>query len=127
MCIRDRTKAVGAYDHSVLEQDVVAEVAELSNDGVSMGEEIIADGGSAIDDHMGEENGFVSDDSVFVDHYVGPEVCVLAQLRRGVNDCRRMDSGGIARWLVKQFDGLGPGKVWVLAAQHAGVDGREIL
>jgi len=35
---------------------------------------------------------------------------VLAQLRRGVNDCRRMDSGGIARWLVKQFDGLGPAR-----------------
>jgi hypothetical protein len=72
------SEAVAAYYGSILEQDVVSDVAELSNYGVGVGEEIVAYGGSAIDDYVGQEDGVVSDDDVFVDHYVGADVRVLA-------------------------------------------------
>ena len=45
---------------------------------MGVGEEIVAYGGSAIDDYVGEEDGVVSDDDVFVDYYVGADVRVFA-------------------------------------------------
>jgi hypothetical protein len=103
-------ETVGAYDHSVLQQDVVSQVAEFPDHGMGVGEEIVADGDSAIDDYVGQEDGVVSDDDVFVDDYVGAEVRVLAQLGRGMNDGGGMDSRGIAaagrkvRWLWPRLD-----------------------
>ena len=46
-------EAVAAYDGSILEQDVVSDVAEFSDYGVGVGEEIVAYGCSAIDDYVG--------------------------------------------------------------------------
>jgi hypothetical protein len=94
---------------------------------VGVGEEIVADGDSAIDDDVGQEDGVVSDYYVFVDHYVGAEVRVLAQLGFGMNYRGGMDSGGIAGRLVEKFYGLGPGQIWVLAAQHSGVNGGKVF
>src|SRR3984957_1299641 len=64
-------ESIGADDGSILQQDIVAELTELSNHGVGVGEEIIADSGSAIDDDVREQDGVVSYDDVLVDDYVG--------------------------------------------------------
>jgi hypothetical protein len=72
------SEAVAAYYGSVLQQDVVSQAAEFSDYGMGVGEEILAYGCSAIDDYVGEEDGVVSDDDVFVDYYVGADVRVLA-------------------------------------------------
>lgn len=72
------SEAVAAYYGSVLQQDVVSQAAEFSDYGMGVGEEIVAYGCSAIDDYVGEEDGVVSDDDVFVDYYVGADVRVLA-------------------------------------------------
>jgi len=71
-------EAVAAYHGSILEQDIVSQLAEFSDYGVGVGEEIVAYGCSAINDYVGEEDGVVSDDDVFVDYYVGADVRVLA-------------------------------------------------
>jgi hypothetical protein len=71
-------ETVAAYYCSVLEQDVVAQMAEFPDYGVGVSEEIVAYGYSAIDDYVGEEDGIVSDDYVFVYYYVGADVRVLA-------------------------------------------------
>ncbi len=47
------SEPVAAYYGSVLEEDVVSYVAEFSNYGVGVGEEIVAYGCSAIDDYVG--------------------------------------------------------------------------
>ena len=70
-------EAVAAYYGSILEKDVVSQVAEFPDYRMGVGEEIVAYGCSAIDDHVGEEDSVGSDDDVFVDHYVGAYVCVL--------------------------------------------------
>src|SRR6266849_5661644 len=72
------SEPVAAYYGSVLEEDVVSYVAEFSNYGVGVGEEIVAYGCSAIDDYVSQEDYIVSDDDVFVDHYVGTQVRLLA-------------------------------------------------
>src|SRR5216684_8957490 len=46
-------EAVGAYYGAILKQDVVSYVTEFSDDGVGVGEEIVAYGCSAIDDYVG--------------------------------------------------------------------------
>ena len=84
-----------------------------------VGEEIVAYGCSAIDDYVGQQYGVVSDDGVFLDYHVGAEVRVLADFCLGMNDCGRMDSGGVTWRPVEKFYGLRPGQVWVLAAQHS--------
>jgi len=72
------SEAVAAYYGSVLQQDVVSQAAEFSYYRVGVGEEIVAYGCAAIDDYVGEEDGVVPDDDVFVDYYVGADVRVLA-------------------------------------------------
>src|SRR5260221_5051089 len=67
-------EAVAAYYGTVLQQDVVSQVAEFSNYGVGVGEEIVAYGRSAIDDYVGQQDGVVSDGGVFVDYYVGADM-----------------------------------------------------
>jgi hypothetical protein len=71
-------ETVGANYGAILQQDVVSQVAEFSDYGVGVGEEIVAYGYSAIDDYVGEQDGVVSDYDVFVDHYVRTDVRVLA-------------------------------------------------
>src|ERR1035438_26351 len=118
-------ETVAAYYNSVLEDNVVSQAAEFPDHGVGVGEEIVADADSAIDDDVSEEDGVVSDDGAFVDHYVRADVRVLAQFGGCVNYRRGMDSGGITRRLVEEFDGLRPRQIRVLAAQHAGRNGGE--
>ena len=120
-------EAVGAYYGSILEQDVVSQVAEFSYYGVGVSEEIVAYGGSAIDDYVGKDDGVVSDDDVLVDDYVGAKVRVLADLCRVMDYCGGMDSGSVTRRAVEELYGFSPGEVGVAAAQHAGVNGGECL
>jgi hypothetical protein len=48
-------EAVGAYDRAVLQDDVVSETAEFADYGMRVGEEIVAYGGSAINDYVRQE------------------------------------------------------------------------
>ena len=69
-------EAVGSDDGSVLEDDVVAEVAVLADDGVGVGEEVVAGVGVGVDDDVGEEGGVVADGDVVADDGVGADVGV---------------------------------------------------
>ena len=122
-----KAEAVGADHRTVLQEDVVAEAAEFADHGVGVSEEIVTDAGSAIDDDVGKKDGIVSDDGVGVDDHVRAEVRALADLGRGMNDRGGMDSDGVSGWLIEKFNGSGPGEVRILAAQHPGRDGGEIV
>ena len=122
-----KAEAVGADDGSILQEDVVAEVAELSDHGVGMREEIVAYLCSPVDHYMGEEDGVVSYNGVLVDHYVGSYVRVFAQGRFRMDYGGGMDSRGVSGRLIEKLYGLGPGEVGVVAAQHSGGQGGEIL
>ena len=120
-------EAVGADDGSVLQENVVAQLTELSDYGMSVGEEIVANGGSAIDDRVGEQDGVVSDDDVFVDDHVSANVRVLADFCGVMDDGGGMDSGSVVGRMVEEFERFGPGEIWIVAAQHAGGEGGEAL
>ncbi len=94
---------------------------------MSVGEEIVAYGGSAIDDDVGQQDGVVSDDGIFVDYHVGADVGVLADLGGVVNHGAGMNSGGVARRAIEKFDGLRPRQIRVRAAQHSRDDGGKVL
>ncbi len=67
-------EAVGADDGSVLEDDVVAELAVLTNDGVGVGEEVVADADVRIDDDVGEDDGVVAEGDVVADDGIGADM-----------------------------------------------------
>src|SRR5208283_4549835 len=125
--ILGEAEAVGAYDHRVLQDYVIAELAVLAHYGVSVRKEVVADSCSAIDRDVREQDGVVADLDILGDDHVRAEVSVLAELRCGMNDSGWVNSGGVSRRLIEECDGLGPGEVWVLRAQHAGSEGRELL
>ena len=120
-------EAVGANDGAILQEHIVSELAEFADYGVGVGKEIVADLGVAVDDGVGQEDSVVSDDGVFVDDYVGSEVGVFAEPGCGMDDRGGVDSGGIARWLVEEFDGFGPSQIRILAAEHSRVNSREVV
>src|SRR5580704_2606809 len=102
-------------------------MAEFSYYGVGVSEEIVAYGGSAIDDYVGQQDGVVSYNGVFVDHYIGADVRVLADLRGMVNHGAGMNSGGVARRAIEKFDGLCPSQIRVRTAQHSRGDCGKVL
>ena len=82
VAIAREAEAVAADDHAVLQEDVVAEDAELTYHSVGMGEEAVADSCSAIDDDVRQQHGVVADDDIVVDHDIGADVSVLRRSSR---------------------------------------------
>src|SRR5208282_4114144 len=74
------TEAVGADDHAVLQQDVVADAAVFAHRSMSVSEEIVADGHSSVDHHMSQQHGIRPDRHIFVDHHVRTDVRVGTNL-----------------------------------------------
>ena len=120
-------EAVGAYDGSILKQNVVAQVTEFSYHRMSVGEEIVADGCSAIDNDVGQKDSIVSDDGIFVDYHIRTKMRVLAELRLGIDYGSGMNTGSIGGRPIEQLDGFGPGQIGVAAAQHSRVNGGEVF
>jgi hypothetical protein len=118
-------EAVGADDGAILQGDVVAEAATLADDGVGVGEEMAADLGVGIDDDMRQKRGVVADDDVVADDNVSADVGFWADLRGGSDDGSGMDSGGVGRGLVEEFEGAGEGQIGITDAQGRGGDGPK--
>src|ERR1700760_3943301 len=122
IAVAGKAKAVAADDDAILQQHVVAEHTELTYHSVRVGEEVVADSCSAVDNDMRQQHGVVSDYDIVLDDDIGADVRVAADFS-GRRNCRRgVYSWCIRRRLVKQADGLREGEVWILAAQHAGRD-----
>src|SRR5271169_654464 len=125
--VAGETEAVAADDRSVLQNDVVAELAVLPNNGMSVGKEVIADARSAVDDNMRQEHCVVAGGNVVVNYDIRADMSIGADFRRSSYHRRGMNPLGVARRLIEQIDGPRKGEVWVLAAQHGARRGREVL
>ena len=113
-------EAVASDDGAVLEDDVVAELAVLADDGVGVGEEVASNVSAGVD-HDVRENGRVgADDDVVADDRVGADVGVGADFRGGCDYGRGMDSGGVGGRLVEEFERAGEGEVRVGYAEGGG-------
>jgi len=91
-------EAVGSDDGSVLQDDVVAELAVLADDGVGVGEEVVSGADVGVEDDVGEEGGVVAYRDVLADDCVGSDVGVYADLRsRPIRRREGVDLGDTVR------------------------------
>ena len=79
--VAGEAKAVAADHRAVLQDDVVAQGAELAHHRMRVGEEVVADPGAAIDDDVRQQHSVVANLDVFVDDHVCADVGVRAELR----------------------------------------------
>src|SRR5260221_5368718 len=71
-------EAIGADDHSVLEQHAIADAAVFPDNGMGVGEEIVADSDSTIDGNKTVQHGVGADGNAFVNEAVRANVGVGA-------------------------------------------------
>ena len=85
----------------------MADLAELADDGVGVGEEIVADPGAFVDHDMGMQHGVSTDDGVLAHDGKRSDGWVLADGCAGGDGGERMDSRrGFGR-LIEQLERAG--------------------
>src|SRR4029077_7981420 len=110
-------EAIATDDHSVLENDAVADAAGFADHGVSVGKEVVADFGAAINRDETVQHGVAANLGLFVDEAVGADVRAVSDPRGPRNNRGGMNARLIARRLIEKFDGVSEGKVGVRRAQ----------
>ncbi len=119
-------EAVGTDDDTVLQDDVVADAAELADDGVGVGEEVVSDGNVGVEDNVGKDDGVVADGDVVGDDGAGADVGVGSNGGGGCDDGGGMDAGRVNGRLVEEFDATGECQVGIFEAEGGGVDLGEV-
>src|SRR3974390_80433 len=127
IAVARKTETVRPHNGAVLQNHIVAELAILAHNGVSMSEEVVTDACSAINDDVRQQHSVGAKYYAVVDDGIGPDVRVGPDLRRRSNHGRGMNPGSIPRRLVKQVDSPGEGEIRILAAQQRGRYGREFF
>src|SRR5712692_812470 len=64
-------KAISPNDCPVLENYAVSDTAEFADDGMRVGEKVVADLSAAVDTHETVQDGVPADDRLFVDETIG--------------------------------------------------------
>src|SRR5580704_3818997 len=94
---------------------------------MSMSEKILADLYTTINHSMRQEYGARANLDILVDDDIGAEMGVSSNLRRGMNNCRWMNSWRIAQRLVKKFERPGKTQIGIFHAQRGHRNHREVL
>jgi hypothetical protein len=124
--VAGEAEAVGTDDDAVLEGDVVAETAALSDDGVGVGEEVRADCCAGVDDDVRQQGGVWADLDVVPYDDVGAYVGVGADGRGWGDDGGGMDSRRVGGGWVEQLECAGEGEVGVRDAEARVVRARGV-
>src|SRR3974377_911284 len=85
IAIARKTETVRSDNRAVLQHNIVAELAILAHNGVRMGEEVVSDARSAINDHVRQKHSVVAKYHAVVDDGIGSDVRVGSDLRRRSN------------------------------------------
>ena len=120
------TKAVGADDRAVLQRDIVAELAVLADDGMSMGKEPVSDGRVRIDHDVRQDDGVVADRDLSTDDGVSAYVRVGSDGCGWVYGSSRMNTGQVRGRLVEEFDEPGERQIGVGDTERSGRDLGEV-
>src|SRR5437588_713217 len=99
-----KSEAIGANDHAVLQDDMIAESAMLAHNCVGVSKEMVADARAWINHDVGQQGSIGSNDNVAIDHNVRPDMRVRPDARARVNDGCGMYARCVPRGLVEQFD-----------------------
>jgi hypothetical protein len=81
------------------------------DNGVGMGEEVVANCDAWIKDNMGEDSSVITDMNPRSDHCVGTDVGAFANPRRRIDDSRGMDARCISWRLIEKAECLGEREV----------------
>src|SRR6185436_2725887 len=87
-----KSEPISAHYNAVLQDHVVANSAKLANNGVRVGDKVVADLGAAIDHAVCKQHSVVADLEVFADHHVGSDVGIRANPGRWSDDSGGVDS-----------------------------------
>jgi hypothetical protein len=90
-------------------------------------EEIVADAGAAIDDHMREQNRIRANVDILVDHHIRADVRASTDSCRRMNHSRRMNPRRVLRRPVEQLHRAREGQVGVFGAQGGGGNCRKVF
>ncbi len=82
IAVAREAESVAADDDAVLQEDVVAQHAELTYHSVGVSEEAVADSCSAIDDDVRQQDGVVADFDIVLDYDIGADVSVRCRSSR---------------------------------------------
>lgn len=127
MFVFGETEAIGADDHAVLKDDIVADAAVFADYGMGVGEEAMADVDAGIQDDMGQNDGVVAEDDIAANDGEGADVGACADACGGMDRGGGIDAGGPGGRLVEELDGAGEGQVGVFEAEGGDGDFREIV
>lgn len=112
-----KAETVAADHRAALENDAVADLAELADDGVGVREEIVADAGSLINRDETMKNGVAADFDAIFDDAVRPDMRTVGDSRGLGDDGGGMNARGIARRLIEKLNGAGKGEIGIRRAQ----------
>lgn len=112
-----KTKSIAADDDTVLKDDAIADLAEFSDDGMGVGEEIIADARALVNGDKAVKHGVAADMGVCFNNAIGAYVSASADFGRLGDECGGVEAGLIPRSLIEKFDGVSEGEVRIGGAQ----------
>jgi hypothetical protein len=120
-----KSETISADHSSVLENHVVSQTAVLTDNGVRMRKEAMADLSTFIDDSVRKYYGVVSDHGITPDAHIWTNVGILAESCRLVDHGRTVDPRRISWHLIKKLERLCECKIGVLRAQRGGGSSRQ--
>src|SRR6266516_6100038 len=113
-----KAEAVAAHDHTILQDYIVADPAELSHHRMRVRQEVVADPHATINDDVREQNRVLANFGFLVNHNERADMCSGLDSGRRMNYCSWMNSGSVLRRPIEKFESAGKIQIWILTAQH---------
>ncbi len=121
------TETVGAYDNSVVEQNIVPDLAFLSDGNVRMSKEVVADPDVAINRHVGQQRAVVADHGARINRDIRAYGSILPNPRRWMYDRGQVNPRLVRASLEKEPQSAGISKLRVLRPERWLGERRKLL
>lgn len=117
VALLSKTEAIGADDNAVLQDDTISDLAKFADDGMGMGEEIVADAGALVDGDEAVQDGVASDVGIFLNDAIRADMRTSTD-PGGFGDKRGgVKAGIIAGCLIEKFDSVRESEVRIGGTQ----------
>ncbi len=121
-----KAEAVCSDDGSVFEGDMVAKLAALADNGVGVGEEMVANGHVAIEDDVRQDGGVCADVDIGREDSVGTDVSAGTKRSGGIDDRSGVYARSVGGRLIKEGKSLGEGEIGIVKPEGRDVEVRKI-
>ena len=115
-----KSESIGSDNYAVFERHKVAQHAVLAHHGVGVGEEMVAHPNSGIKNHVGQQRSVLTNADVRAHHDIRCDVRPRADFRRGIDNRRRVNAGGVGWGLIEKPKRVRERQVGVLDAKSGG-------